>query len=90
MFNPGKSFGKVNIFLKVTGQRGEYHEFLSRFMRLETIYDDVQFIPSSQSKFVLDGNFSCSLENNTIYRAYLGLLNHNVNSGKIRDTGCQL
>lgn len=89
MFNPGKSFGKVNIFLKVTGQRGEYHEFLSRFMRLETIYDDVQFIPSSQSKFVLDGNFSCSLENNTIYRAYLGLLNHNVNSGKIREFFCR-
>lgn len=85
MFNSVKSFGKVNIFLKVTGQRGEYHEFLSRFMRLETIYDDVQFIPSAQDKFVLEGNFSCSLDNNTIYKAYLALLEHNVNSEKIRE-----
>lgn len=89
MFIPGKSFGKVNIFLKVTGRRGEYHEFLSRFMRLETIYDDVQFIPSTQNKFVLDGNFSCSLENNTIYKAYLALLEHNVTSEKIREFFCR-
>lgn len=84
MLHSRKSFGKVNIFLKVTGKRGTYHEFLSRFMRLENLYDDVEFIPSMQHDFVLDGNFSCSLEENTIYRTYLALLEQNMKSNKIK------
>jgi 4-diphosphocytidyl-2-C-methyl-D-erythritol kinase len=38
-----------------------------------------------QNDFVLDGNFSCTLEENTIYRCYLALLERNMKSDTIKE-----
>jgi len=69
-----KSFAKVNIFLKIVGTRGAYHELSSRFMIVKSLFDEVDIIPSDSNRFEIDGNFSCKLEQNTIYKAYLELL----------------
>jgi 4-diphosphocytidyl-2-C-methyl-D-erythritol kinase len=69
-----KSFAKVNIFLKIVGKRGNYHELISRFMIVKSLYDDVYFEKSSSKSFEIDGNFSCKLEQNTIYKAYKFLI----------------
>lgn len=65
---------KVNIFLKVTGRRGDYHEILSRFMVVEQLHDLLYFFPKEQEGFVIDGDFACATEQNTIYKAYTALL----------------
>ena len=38
-----KAFAKVNIFLKITGTRGNYHELRSRFVRVDSLYDTLTF-----------------------------------------------
>ena len=68
-----KAYAKVNIFLKVTGTRGNYHEIISRFMRLDNLYDTLSFVPKSSQAFEIIGDFSCRLEQNTIYKAYVAL-----------------
>lgn len=67
-----KAFAKVNIFLKIIGTRGSYHELLSRFMRIETLFDTISFEKkeSENKAFELIGNFGCTLEKNSIYKAY--------------------
>lgn len=65
---------KVNIFLKITGKRDGYHTLLSRFMLVEELYDTLTFIPKEEPAFAIHGDFSCSVEQNTIYKAYLALL----------------
>ncbi|XP_061188850.1 4-diphosphocytidyl-2-C-methyl-D-erythritol kinase-like [Saccostrea echinata] len=54
-------------------------------MRLENLYDEVKFISSVQSDFVLEGNFSCTREENTIYRSYLSLLERNLKCDQIKE-----
>ncbi len=71
-----KAFAKVNIFLKVTGTRGDYHEIISRFMRVDDLYDELSFLKKDTKEFKIIGNFSCATEQNTIYRAYKALLNY--------------
>ncbi|MEA1917287.1 MAG: 4-(cytidine 5'-diphospho)-2-C-methyl-D-erythritol kinase [Campylobacterota bacterium] len=71
-----KAYAKVNIFLKISGKRGNYHEFISRFMRVENLYDELSFFPKSSAEFTLDGDFNCEISQNTIYKAYLALLKH--------------
>lgn len=73
-----KAYAKVNIFLKITGTRGDYHEILSRFMRVENLFDELSFVPKSQTghsenEFVILGDFSCDVQSNTIYKAYFAL-----------------
>ncbi len=69
-----KAVAKVNIFLKITGTRGEYHEIISRFMRVESLYDTLTFKEkSSNEPFKIIGEFTCKLEANTIYKAYIAL-----------------
>jgi 4-diphosphocytidyl-2-C-methyl-D-erythritol kinase len=73
-----KAFAKVNIFLKITGTRGVYHEIISRFMRVENLYDELSFVKKEQrdtevDRFEIIGDFSCETEQNTIYKAYLAL-----------------
>ena len=65
---------KVNIFLKITGKRGEYHEILSRFMTVPRLFDTLSFFPKTEEGFVIDGDFGCTTEQNTIYKAYRALL----------------
>jgi len=70
-----KAYAKVNIFLKITGTRGSYHEIISRFMLVKNLYDTLSFIPKeSEDDFKIIGEFSCTTEQNTIYKAYLALL----------------
>ncbi len=70
-----KAYAKVNIFLKITGKRGSYHEIISRFMRVDSLYDELSFIPKQKSEdFEIIGDFSCNTEQNTIYKAYIALL----------------
>jgi len=73
-----KAYAKVNIFLKITGTRGEYHEILSRFMRVNDLYDELSFVSKEESdatlnEFKIIGDFSCTTEQNTIYKAYQAL-----------------
>ena len=73
-----KAFAKVNIFLKVTGTRDNYHEIISRFMKIETLYDTLEFVPKEETdakanSFKIIGSFSCTTEQNTIYKAYFAL-----------------
>ncbi|MCD6433150.1 MAG: 4-(cytidine 5'-diphospho)-2-C-methyl-D-erythritol kinase [Sulfurimonas sp.] len=68
-----KAYAKVNIFLKITGTRGNYHEIVSRFMRLNSLYDELSFVPKESDDFKIIGDFSCTTEQNTIYKAYFAL-----------------
>lgn len=69
-----KAYAKVNIFLKITGKRGNYHEIFSRFMKLPHLYDELCFEPKSTPGFTLYGDFGCETEQNTIFKAYKALL----------------
>ncbi len=73
-----KAFAKVNIFLKITGTRGVYHEIISRFMKVENLYDELAFVKKEQGEreaheFEIIGDFACTTEQNTIYKAYTAL-----------------
>jgi 4-diphosphocytidyl-2-C-methyl-D-erythritol kinase len=68
-----KSSAKVNIFLKITAKRGNYHEILSRFMRVDSLFDTLVLKPKSRPEFLIEGNFTCKSEDNTIYKAYIAL-----------------
>ncbi len=65
-----KSFAKVNIFLKIVGKRDSYHTLVSRFVKVANLYDEIEFIKEKKDTFTLEGNFSCALKSNTIYKAY--------------------
>ncbi|MDX9813997.1 MAG: 4-(cytidine 5'-diphospho)-2-C-methyl-D-erythritol kinase [Sulfurimonas sp.] len=71
-----KAYAKVNIFLKITGTRGSYHELLSRFMVVKDLYDELEFVKKDEpnDEFVLVGDFGCTTKQNTIYKAYEQLL----------------
>jgi len=47
-----KSFAKINVFLKVVGTRGNYHEILSRFVLCEQLFDEIYFERSNS--FVIE------------------------------------
>ncbi|MBY0541159.1 MAG: 4-(cytidine 5'-diphospho)-2-C-methyl-D-erythritol kinase [Campylobacterales bacterium] len=65
-----KSYAKVNIFLKISDKRDSYHELVSRFVRVHSLYDTISFVKSSRKAFSIIGNFSCNIESNTVYKAY--------------------
>lgn len=65
-----KSYAKVNIFLKISNKRDGYHELVSRFVRVHSLYDNISFIKSSRKAFDIIGEFGCKLETNTVYKAY--------------------
>ncbi len=71
-----RAFAKVNIFLKITGTRGQYHELASRFVRVASVYDEMRFVPRKRPGEGLEvaGEFGCALENNTLFKAYTVLL----------------
>ena len=68
-----RAYAKVNIFLKITGIRGNYHEIISRFMRVDSLYDELYFTKKSKNGFEIIGEFSCQTKQNTIYKAYIAL-----------------
>ena len=65
-----KSYAKVNIFLKIADKRDNYHELVSRFVRVHNLYDIVSFVKTSRKAFNIIGDFGCKLESNTVYKAY--------------------
>ncbi|XPV83982.1 MAG: 4-(cytidine 5'-diphospho)-2-C-methyl-D-erythritol kinase [Halarcobacter sp.] len=65
-----KSYAKVNIFLKIVGKRDNYHELVSRFVRVHSLYDLISFENKECKDFSLEGEFGCELKKNTIYKAY--------------------
>jgi 4-diphosphocytidyl-2-C-methyl-D-erythritol kinase len=71
-----KAHAKVNIFLKITGHKEGYHTLLSRFMRVEELYDTIEFIPCECKTFTIEGCGDVALESNTIYKAYKALNDH--------------
>ena len=73
-----KAYAKVNIFLKITGTRDNYHEIVSRFMRVNDLYDELSFVSKKNvqakaNEFKIIGDFSCETKENTIYKAYVAL-----------------
>ena len=71
-----KAHAKVNIFLKITGHKEGYHTLLSRFMRVEDLYDTITFEPCDCKTFTIEGCDDVPLESNTIYKAYKALNEH--------------
>ena len=71
-----RAYAKVNIFLKITGKRGDYHTITSRFMRVNNLFDTLWLEPKSTPEFEIRGNFDCELSSNTIYKAYKYLLSY--------------
>ncbi len=68
-----KAHAKVNIFLKITGHKEGYHTLLSRFMRVEDLYDTIRFVPCECDTFTIEGCEEVPLKSNTIYKAYKAL-----------------
>ncbi|QOP46317.1 4-(cytidine 5'-diphospho)-2-C-methyl-D-erythritol kinase [Sulfurimonas paralvinellae] len=73
-----KAFSKVNVFLKISGKRGNYHEIVSRFMRVNDLFDELSFVSkekvgTNSNEFGIIGDFACKTEENTIYKAYKAL-----------------
>ncbi|NPA60162.1 MAG: 4-(cytidine 5'-diphospho)-2-C-methyl-D-erythritol kinase [Epsilonproteobacteria bacterium] len=84
-----KAYAKVNIFLKITGMRDNYHEIISRFMRVDSLYDELSFSKKDDDGFKILGDFSCTTEQNTIYKAYKSLketLDDTTSLDKLMDT----
>jgi len=71
-----RAYAKVNIFLKITGKRGDYHTITSRFMRVNNLFDTLWLEPKSTPEFEIRGNFDCDIASNTIYKAYKYLLSY--------------
>jgi len=68
-----QAHAKVNIFLKITGHKEGYHTLLSRFMRVEDLYDTIEFVPCECDTFTIEGCDDIPLKSNTIYKAYKAL-----------------
>ena len=73
-----KSYAKVNIFLKIANKRDNYHELVSRFIRVHNLFDKMSFVKTNKKAMHIIGNFGCKLESNTVYKAY-NLLKHHKN-----------
>jgi 4-diphosphocytidyl-2-C-methyl-D-erythritol kinase len=71
-----KAHAKVNILLKITGHKDGYHTLLSRFVRVEHLYDTIEFVPCVCESFTIEGCKDVAMESNTIYKAYKALNEH--------------
>ncbi|SFV55991.1 4-diphosphocytidyl-2-C-methyl-D-erythritol kinase [hydrothermal vent metagenome] len=74
-----KAYAKVNIFLKITGHKDGYHTLLSRFVRIDNLYDIVKFVPFKSDEFIIDGCENIETTSNTIYKAYTALYEYTQN-----------
>ena len=61
-----KSFAKINVFLKVVGTRGNYHEILSRFVLCEQLFDEIYFERSNSFTIECDNK---EIKENIIQKA---------------------
>ncbi len=67
---------KVNVFLKITGHKDGYHTLLSRFIRVNDLYDTITFIPQECDTFTIEGCEGVTRDSNTIFKAYKALNEH--------------
>jgi len=67
------SYAKVNIFLKIVGTRGVYHEIVSRFVLFKELHDKMWFDKGNGESFEIVGDCGCERNSNTIYKALLAL-----------------
>ncbi len=74
--NSIQAHAKVNIFLKITGHKDGYHTLISRFVRVEDLYDTITFVPWECDTFTIEGCDGVPREENTIYKAYRALNLH--------------
>jgi 4-diphosphocytidyl-2-C-methyl-D-erythritol kinase len=74
-----EAHAKINIFLKITGYKEGYHTLVSRFVRVDDLYDTIEFIPCKCESFTIEGCDNIPLESNTIYKAYKALNDHTDN-----------
>lgn len=64
-----RSYAKLNVFLKITGFRGNYHEISSRFILFENLFDEIEFVKTSENdKFEIDANIN--IQDNIIKKTY--------------------
>ncbi len=66
-----KAYAKVNIFLKIIGHDGMYHQIKSRFMKVKDLYDEIEIVDAE--KFNIVGDVNCVLRENSVFKAYLAL-----------------
>jgi len=65
---------KVNIFLKITGHEGGYHTLISRFVKVQNLYDTLTFEPCVCDEFTIEGGEGVGTTNNTIFKSYTALM----------------
>lgn len=78
-----KSYAKINLFLKIVGIRGNYHEIYSRFIKVYSLYDILSFKESIQKDLFIESDFNFPQSENIIYKTYQSLL-LNLDSQKIK------
>ncbi len=78
-----KSFAKINIFLKIVGTSKDYHKIISRFVKIYTLFDEIEFIKEKNNSFFIEGS-NIELQKNTIYKSYQ-LLRKYINDSKIEN-----
>lgn len=61
-----KSYAKINIFLKITGFRGNYHELKSRFILYKELYDEIDLVDRIGDGLIIDNPF----DDNIIFKVY--------------------
>ncbi len=62
-----KCFPKINVFLKVVGFRGSYHELASRFVLLRgELFDELEFVERQGGGLLVEDKF----EKNIVVKAY--------------------
>jgi 4-diphosphocytidyl-2-C-methyl-D-erythritol kinase len=71
-----KAYAKVNIFLKITGHKEGYHTLLSRFIRVQDLYDTITFETCECETFTIAGCDDIPIKSNTIYKAFIALSHH--------------
>ena len=69
---------KINIFLKIVGTRGAYHELVSRFIRYDALFDEIIFTQKKCKEFTIEGT-EIPKEHNIIYKAYKALQEYTKN-----------
>jgi len=68
-----KANAKINTFLKITGHQNGYHTLLSRFVKVDSLYDTISFVPANCDNFTIEGCCDVPTEVNTIYKSFLAM-----------------
>lgn len=67
-----KSYAKINVFLKIISYENGYHGLISRFVLIENLFDELEFLPGNFESFTLKSNIK--LENFGIFKKVLNEL----------------